>query len=82
MLMPVRAEKIKAGTYMSRDQARAERIRRKEGAEAGSFDEKWVWHHERGDYVQEVGGIETCELERLQFNDELSAKVDACELTC
>ena len=85
MLMSDRASKIKVGTYMSRDEARTERIRRKNGAGAEGADEKWFWHYGRGDYVQEdplyKEGIETCELERLCFNDELSAKVDSGELT-
>ena len=86
MLMPERASKIQAGTYLSRDEARAERLQRlKKGAGSEETNEKWYWHPERGDNIEEdplySEGVETCKLKRLRYNDELAAKAEVGEIT-
>ena len=45
MLMAVRANMIKAGTFMSREEARAARLQRLNTT-------KWIWDWDKGDYVE------------------------------
>ena len=74
MLMSERAKYITVGTFLPKDEARAARHERLKKSEESA----WYWNPEISDYIQEdplySEGVQTSELERMRFNDELAEK--------
>ena len=71
MLMSVRKEKIKAGTLLSREEARAKRLEK----QAGINTERWVYDWNKGwrkDKATGEGEIREKRIELLEFKEKLS----------
>ena len=82
MLMPVRAGKIQAGTYLARDDARALRIQRKEGVQE-SGKGKGLWGYDnKGKLVRAdvVRGVQDKRLAELEYKEQLTNTLFICEI--